>query len=483
MVNNDLLGYVKNQLSLNVPKETIILNLKNAGWTDSDISEVFASMELPSVSSSPASTEAVSLPEGIHSTPGSKTARILSIVVVLLLFFGIGGGIYAYYKGGFVSLPSILSESIERTGKATSYTYDIVFKTDLREIGEQNFIPNPITPREHIKEFSIHAIGSVDKKDKNNLKHSSTISVSVEKTLVEIELRVISKTLYARLINAPIELTQSMPYKDAWFSISEETIRELSGNSVVKDNRPTTEQIDYLNKLLIEKKVIKPLSKLSPETMGGQITHHFSYEIDKTALVSFIQSAMKYFNENTEEDLTRITEALDYVKELKGEMWIGKNDKLIRKVTLDFRSQPDPKKDEAIKTNIIIVMSGWNEKVTIEAPGESVPFLSLIQASLVTARQKAQEAAIKSNMSNLRAQAELFYDQPGSYSGFCVSKELKDARKSIEVADGTQFICRDSAKAYVISTKMSQASGYWCVDSTGASKSTMTSPSGLSCPK
>ena len=44
MINDQLLGYVKRQLSLNVSREVITNNLKSQGWTDADLSEVFAAI-------------------------------------------------------------------------------------------------------------------------------------------------------------------------------------------------------------------------------------------------------------------------------------------------------------------------------------------------------------------------------------------------------------------------------------------------------
>lgn len=49
MVNNQLLEYVKQQLSFNVAKETIISNLKSQGWTDIDIGEAFHALELSTI--------------------------------------------------------------------------------------------------------------------------------------------------------------------------------------------------------------------------------------------------------------------------------------------------------------------------------------------------------------------------------------------------------------------------------------------------
>ena len=44
MINPQLLGYIRQQLSLNVSKEAIANSLKSQGWTDADLGEAFAAV-------------------------------------------------------------------------------------------------------------------------------------------------------------------------------------------------------------------------------------------------------------------------------------------------------------------------------------------------------------------------------------------------------------------------------------------------------
>ncbi len=117
---------------------------------------------------------------------------------------------------------------------------------------------------------------------------------------------------------------------------------------------------------------------------------------------------------------------------------------------------------------------------------------SVVLASLNTARSKAGDSAIKSNMANIRAQAEIFYDDPaagnGTYTGVCgnanVIAQMNAANTAAGVAaafsttlttpgSATQSVCHvaanGSAWAANVPLKTSSANS-WCVDSTGASK-------------
>lgn len=95
----------------------------------------------------------------------------------------------------------------------------------------------------------------------------------------------------------------------------------------------------------------------------------------------------------------------------------------------------------------------------------------IMKNQIDNARIKGKDALIKSNLSNMRATAELYYDNnKDSYSGFCKSKDLK-GKKEIENITQTSLICRDGDQDYVFSSALIDG-GFWCVDSSGISTNT-----------
>lgn len=131
---------------------------------------------------------------------------------------------------------------------------------------------------------------------------------------------------------------------------------------------------------------------------------------------------------------------------------------------------------------------------------------SVVLASLNSARTKGTDAAIKSAMSNARAQAELFYDTGQTYAGVCTSgttnsiyplvlnavQKLNSA-STPTVAIGTGFtynsspasgvvtasICHENGTAWMAVTSLRAPSAAipssgWCVDSSGASMEAST---------
>ena len=128
---------------------------------------------------------------------------------------------------------------------------------------------------------------------------------------------------------------------------------------------------------------------------------------------------------------------------------------------------------------------------------------SVVLASLNTARAKGADAAIKANLANIRAQAEIIYDNntPNTYSGLCtngvVANQTAGAASALGGAvDNTlgnagaalKVSCHLKADnlewAVASGTKVAPANS-WCVDWTGASKvitGAFLAASATSCP-
>jgi len=100
---------------------------------------------------------------------------------------------------------------------------------------------------------------------------------------------------------------------------------------------------------------------------------------------------------------------------------------------------------------------------------------SVVLASLNSARSKGADAAIKANLANIRAQAEIFYDTAGNYTDVCNDPTVTAAVAAAGTASGQAggADCNDSATAWAAGVALkSDAAKFWCVDSTGVSKET-----------
>lgn len=106
---------------------------------------------------------------------------------------------------------------------------------------------------------------------------------------------------------------------------------------------------------------------------------------------------------------------------------------------------------------------------------------SVVLASLNTARSKGSDAAVKSQLSSVRAEAEISYDDSNySYDNVCTA--VATLVTAAGNSGGGAGVCNDSATAWAASAPL-KTSGYWCVDSTGKSASSSSAlGSGTVCP-
>lgn len=119
---------------------------------------------------------------------------------------------------------------------------------------------------------------------------------------------------------------------------------------------------------------------------------------------------------------------------------------------------------------------------------------TVVLAALGSARNKGADASVKSNLTNARAQGEIFYNTntaaPNSYTSVCtngngggtlgavgVGSMIQNAVKATGLSsytiNGTGTLttatCNDSSTAWAAEVPL-KAGGMWCVDSTGKSK-------------
>ncbi|MFA5934470.1 MAG: type II secretion system protein [Candidatus Paceibacterota bacterium] len=100
---------------------------------------------------------------------------------------------------------------------------------------------------------------------------------------------------------------------------------------------------------------------------------------------------------------------------------------------------------------------------------------SVVLASLNSARSKGSDAAIKSSLANMRAQAEIFYDGVGgqTYTGVCTDASGLLSMVNSVRAMSASAVCFSTSTAWAASAPLkSDASQVWCVDSTGKAATT-----------
>lgn len=398
MINNELLNYIRQQLSLNIKREEITNNLKSQGWTDADISEAFTNVVPMSTPFVPAPTS-LGVAETVVDSfqPVKRRKKIVYIILVLILVGALAGGVYAYYSGMFMSTSRLTSEAIYNARSAKSVNYDITVSADLSEISTAGGISPIFLGGINSKQFNLTSKGSYDNSDLENLKGSSSIFINTGSSSVEVEFRVLSETLYAVLKKAPALafLPMIADYENKWVSFP---FKSSDGQIAVDNpiiamspidpnilNQLTSEQREHIYQMVRDAHFVKVVRKLSPETISGELSYHFIFDLDREGIITYAEELKEYINTFGKNDSvlssfdpTSFTKELDKLKDFKGEIWIGRNDKLLHKFVLNFGVQPDVTKTEQVKIKVVGIFSGWNQPVSIIAPAESIPFETLI---------------------------------------------------------------------------------------------------------
>jgi type IV pilus assembly protein PilA len=99
-----------------------------------------------------------------------------------------------------------------------------------------------------------------------------------------------------------------------------------------------------------------------------------------------------------------------------------------------------------------------------------------ILSSLGSARSKAKDAKIQAQMSNMRAQAELYYSSNNGYSTTMfttssTSNGLQELVTAVDTDNGSGAVTTQaSASSWAVLADMVSTTNKWCVDSNGASK-------------
>ena len=104
---------------------------------------------------------------------------------------------------------------------------------------------------------------------------------------------------------------------------------------------------------------------------------------------------------------------------------------------------------------------------------------SVVLASLNTARNRGADAAVKSNLANARAEAEIYYDTTNSYgtanstgtSNVCAAtgaNVIGDSVAAAATAGGGTSSCVVTATGWAASARLKgDTTAWYCVDSTG----------------
>ena len=93
---------------------------------------------------------------------------------------------------------------------------------------------------------------------------------------------------------------------------------------------------------------------------------------------------------------------------------------------------------------------------------------AIVLVSLRNARQKAKDARIIGDLSQMRSVAEMLYTSGSNYNGLCTDANFNTLNTDINTQSGSGLTCNASGDNYCVSSKLaSNSSAYYCVGGAG----------------
>ncbi|MDP9249150.1 MAG: hypothetical protein M3M85_01400 [bacterium] len=400
MITPELEAYVQGELGRGASKESIRENLLKNGWAAEDVEQVFMATSpsfVPPVVSPVHPAPVQANVSGIEVKPQGRHKKTMMVVAVALILFFAAGGAYAYYSGFFLSLPILAAQSMAQARDAKTASYDITVSVDFSELKDSGLgLGDMFGAGFTSKQFGITVKGQYDVSDPDNFKNSLVVSFLTGSFVPEFELRILEDTLYGKLSKMPALgfFTMLSSIENKWFSVEYKTddgqmannpATAIVGIDTSTMNRLTDDQKERIYEMAREASFIKIVKKLPPETVTGESAYHFTFILDREGISDYLQLLKEYVNSVGIDDSalsvfdpTSFDKQLDSLRDFTGEIWIGRSDKLPRKLSMNFGIQSDETESGMIKIKTVSVFDNWNEPVTIEVPTESVPFEQLL---------------------------------------------------------------------------------------------------------
>lgn len=458
---------------------------------------------------------------------------------------------YLFILVGVIALPlfsitaeakeSLISQSLNAFLQAKAV--HVTGYANVTEYSSNSFLTSPASAINNTSTYSVTFDAKHDYLTPGSLKADQSVTIKETTpgatllsggfdpfTNLTVGSKIIGSDVYIQIPTALLTLFSDNPDKSGgsiWVRINKSDIEELNkdfpGIKDVYDS--VTELNDAPTKFVKEKQVdwnpfinSFQLKKLSTKMMNGSNVNIYSFTLNKTLLRNALIAKAKkegligydlaYETKKIDNDLktTRIRQGyfLTYANTLlpHSASFIvdSLNDKGKVSSSVDFR----------------INFSDYDMPITVSAPDKFITAKQFYDkyiksafdgmfgsgSGLEAARDKGADAAMKANLANFRATAELLYDENGtSYgatnNGSCISPKSgsvfnptsknfgADARDTIDniINESSNAKCYSSATAWAMSAKLNSTNEYFCADSTGNAKSISKQITGTSCDK
>lgn len=242
--------------------------------------------------------------------------------------------------------------------------------------------------------------GAVDASDPDNQKISLNFGASGINFIPGITASLgfqgltINDVTYIKLDQIPVPGVDLSFITNQWIKVDEAEIREKLGlnelfsklqaerDKVQEADKQelTLEQKNKLTELFTSSKIFRITDKLPSEKINGQGTYHYAYLIDTEKIPAVTKQAYEIImgEKMPDEESKKAEEAFGKAKPITGEIFIGKNDKYLHRLTGNADFSEEVNKNSA-RLNFTFDLSDHNKPIDIQAPASSKPVGEVLQ--------------------------------------------------------------------------------------------------------
>ncbi|MFA6097377.1 MAG: thrombospondin type 3 repeat-containing protein [Candidatus Paceibacterota bacterium] len=396
---------------------------------------------------------------------------IILIIAVLFMVSAIAAAVF-FFKPENVLVKregpqDIIQSSINAMRGLKTYTsngnVNLVYDTVTEQTGSYKY------------DLNVGLSGKTDASDIENAKSEANMKIKLEMTgeaggedySLELEGRSFgAKEAYYRInaldlgIMGMILGPQVNTYKGKWYLLDMEELKKMPGyneeEGLAYENYNIGKLMDIVNKY----EIFKFKEDLGDQKINDADVYHYKTGLDGMAVMYMYMDMLKEMASNYKgANLEEMQSSLEKMKKdvegnykdlinegfqnIESEIWIGKTDRLIYRITMK---------------------GNFNEQY----------IKKFTDATFGSARAKAEDAKTKSEVAQVRTGLEIYFDDNNSsYENYKlpVYSDLKPEN------------VRSSQDAYVIWSDLSGVEDKWCSDSTGRSGYSLEEIAGYECPE
>lgn len=448
--------------------------------------------------------------------------KIFAVIAVLMLIAGVGVAILAMRANPENVVQTMMSglASVETSEINTDFSISLDLKDPIKNPYANQGINLPTEIKKVLISTTIHQMSDVSHLSTDGTKAAATfggdISVNDEQMLkASLEMRMLNKHVYTRLARAEVAPAGFAIEQTKWFDLDTTSKNPLFSSlpvSLPSSTQMTQEQLVKARAAISQAKFIHVKEDKGIEWFGIVPVHHYIFTVDVSGVKQYLNELAK-ISGATEGGITGTNSDVDSQLQKMadevvpaGDIWVTVFGQLPYRARVPFsfdsilaffgQSFAGSHLSAVLTMNAVSV----NKPVVIEVPQGIMSieeFLKPITQSLDTARSKGADAAVKANLSNMRAQAELWYDANGNRyarkayplgpcptfafgnDSFFSDGQTMRSFQSIYSAIGgaTNTACAASSKAWAAASKLpsggnsqDQLPDAYCVDSKGTAR-------------